>query len=672
VMEGKGVLFKRFADIDVFDLEVATADVDHFCAVVKALEPTFGGINLEDIKAPDCFRIEARLTEELEIPVFHDDQHGTAIITSAALLNGLELAGKNPGDVRVVFSGAGAAALACARMLTLLGVEETNILVCDSRGVLTKDREAELNEFKKPFARESNAKTLAEALVGADVFIGLSAANLVTPEMIAPMADKPLIFALANPDPEIAYPLAREARPDAIVATGRSDFPNQVNNVLCFPFIFRGALDVRARKINDRMKLAAVHSLAELARRPVPETVSLAYGGKRFEFGPDYIIPKPMDPRVLLEVTPAVARAACESGVARHPIEDWVVYQRQLERRLGKDTEILRVATQKARTVETRIVFPEGDFDPVLKAAAMMVEDRIAVPVLVGPEGAIRARIDQLDLGQRLSGVEVHDPESSPLYDPFCEQYFELRQRKGVTRLHARRRLRWRMYFASMMLRSGHVDGMVAGLGSTYPEMLRPLFQIVGTDARYSHVAGVQLVLFKNELLFFADTTAIIDPTAEELAEIGISTARFARRFDVTPRIGFLSFSTFGSAPSAEAARVRRAVEIVRERAPELEVEGEMQVDVALSAELRQQQYPFARLTANPNVLVFPNLGAGNIAYKIAGQMGAGFVLGPFLVGLDSTVTLLSPGATASEVFQSAVVTAMRAGSKIAHESTLA
>ncbi len=663
VMEGKGVLFKRFADIDVFDLELDASDVESFCAAVRTLEPTFGGINLEDIKAPECFLIESRLSEEMDIPVFHDDQHGTAIISGAAFLNAMRISEKNPSEVRVTVSGAGAAALACARMFMLLGVKEENLLIVDSKGVLTKDRWESLNEYKRPFARETDRKTLAEALVDADVFLGLSVKDLVTPEMLRTMAFAPLVMALANPDPEIPYDVAREARPDAIVATGRSDYPNQVNNVLGFPFIFRGALDVRARKVNEEMKVAAVHALADLARQEVPESVSLAYGGRSFRFGPEYVIPKPLDPRVLTWVAPAVAKAAVDSGVARQPITDWEEYRSALEARMGQGTQVLRFATQRARTKKTRIVFPEGDFIQVLRASAVLREDRIAEPILIGREDEIRSRIRELELEAQLDGVEIHQPDRSPHFEDYWRVYWRLRERRGATEPSARRVIGWRLNFAAMMLRQGHADGVVAGLGSHFSESLRSLIRVVPRKPGARKVAGCHLLVHRNQLYFFADTTAIIDPDAGDLAEIASGVADLAQRFDMEPRVAFLSFSTFGSVDHASARKMREAVGLLRERRPDLEVEGEMQADMALLPEFRKERFPFSRFTGRANVLIFPDLDAANLSYKIAQCMGASLTLGPFLLGLERPAMLLNPYATVEDVVQSAVVTAMLAGS---------
>ncbi len=663
VMEGKAVLFKRFADIDCFDIEINETDVDAFCKIVRSLEPTFGGINLEDIKAPECFLIEKRLNDEMDIPVFHDDQHGTAIICAAAFLNVMKISSKKAEDVKVVFSGAGAAAISCAKLLISMGVREENVFIVDSKGVLTMERKDSVNEFKRPFCRETDKKTLADAMVGADVFCGLSVKDIVSPEMLMSMASDPLVLAMANPDPEIDYDLARETRPDAIVGTGRSDFPNQVNNVLGFPFIFRGALDVRARKVNEEMKIAAVEALAKLARQEVPEAVALAYGGRHFEFGPEYIIPKPMDPRVLTHVAPAVAKAACDSGVARTPIDDWDEYREALDVRLGKEKEVLRFATQRAKAHKSRIVFPEGDFERILRAAAILREDDVIEPVLIGPMESIQTKIREMDLSDRLDGVEIHEPQSSPYYEEFWRDYYKLRERKGITNYYARRRMTWRLQFASMMLRKGIVDAMVCGVGNTYTEMLRPIFSLVPKCEHSNHSAGVHLVLKKNELTFFADTTAVIRPTAEQIAETAWSTADLAKRFDVEPRVALISFSTFGSVDHPEVEKVREALAIVRERRPDIIIEGEMRVDTALMPEFVKEHYPFSKLGGRANVMIFPDVSSGNIAYKIAEAFGGALILGPFLTGLERQVSMVTRYASVDNILHASVMAAMLAAS---------
>ncbi|MCB9918233.1 MAG: NADP-dependent malic enzyme [Planctomycetes bacterium] len=670
VMEGKAILFKRFADIDVFDIELDCKDVDAFCKTVKALEPTFGGVNLEDIKAPECFEIERRLSAEMDIPVFHDDQHGTAIISGAAFLNWLELCDRSASDVRVVFSGAGASALACANMMLLLGVERSNLIVCDSQGVLRTGRGDEPNEYKRPFVRETELESLEEALVGADVFVGLSRGGIMTGAMIEKMADRPLVMALSNPDPEIPYEEARRVRPDAIVCTGRSDHPNQVNNVLGFPYLFRGALDVRARAIDEGMKLAAVHAIAELAREPVPSTVSHAYGGSQFEFGPEYLIPKPMDPRVLTRVAPAVARAACASGIARHVIEDWDEYVQGLGARLGQHSQLLRFMSHEARAHCKRIVFPEGDHEKVLKAAVTLVEDRLAKPVLIGDPSAIRREIERLELADHLSDgrIEIIDPARSAHYERYWKALFERRQRKGVSRFLAQRAMKWRLPFASMMLAMNDADGMVAGLADSFPNMLGPLLRIVGLREGCARAAGVHLVVHRNEPYFFADTTAQISPSAEGIAEIAISTARLARQFGVAPKVALLSFSNFGSVEDGEARKMARASEIIRERCgDDLIVDGEMQADTALMPEFRQEHFPFSHLEGKANVLVFPNLAAGNISYKIAQHFGASAVIGPLLVGLTSPIGLVTRYASVGDVIQEATAISMLAGVEQRH-----
>jgi malate dehydrogenase (oxaloacetate-decarboxylating)(NADP+) len=569
VMEGKGVLFKRFADIDVFDINVDAKDIDTFCTVVRALEPTFGGINLEDIKAPECFIIEERLKREMQIPVFHDDQHGTAIISGAALLNALELARKKIDEVRVVVSGAGASALACTRFWLSLGVRIENVLVVDSKGVLFQGRTEGINEWKEPFLRETPCRTLADALKGADVFLGASVKGLVKPEMLLEMAERPIVFALANPDPEISHPEARAARPDAIVATGRSDYPNQVNNVLGFPFIFRGALDVRARGINEEMKLAAAHALAALAREDVPESVARAYGGEQFQLGPDYIIPKPFDPRVLLWVAPAVAKAAIDTGVARLPL-DLDAYRDTLQDRLSRRHQVMGAIFAKTRKRPARVVLDDGENARVLQAAHILRDEGICEPLLLGSRATIEASIVEHKLEDELAGVTIVDPSEGTRLERYTEEYWKLRQRHGVNRELAEKRVRRRAYFAALMVTHGEADGMVTGLRQSYPEAVRPALEIIRTRPG-RRAGGVYIVVTRSDFKFLADCTMNPEPTAEELAEIAVATADLARDFDVTPRVAFLSYSNFGNANAGKSpARVRRAVELARELRPDL------------------------------------------------------------------------------------------------------
>ncbi len=646
VMEGKAVLFKRFADVDVFDIEVDTTDPEEFVRVVRAIAPTFGGINLEDIRAPDCFWIEQRLREELDIPVFHDDQHGTAIIAGAALLNALELVGKQVDRVRLVLSGAGASAIACAEFFLLLGMRREQIVLVDTKGVVYRGRTEGMNPYKERFAADTSARTLGDALAGADVFIGLSAPNIVTGEMLKRMADRPIVFALANPDPEIPYEEARAARPDAIVATGRSDYPNQVNNVLGFPFIFRGALDVRARAINEEMKLAACRALAALAKQEVPDSVLRAYGLEKLAFGPDYLIPKPLDPRVALWVAPAVAEAAMRTGVARRLV-DLEAYREELARRLVRGREVMGIVYHKARRDPKRVVFSEGEEGKILRAAAIVVQEGIATPVLVGRESVIRSRMAEL----RVQGaIEVVDPDRFPALEEYAQELYRLRQRKGVTLREARTLIRQPNYFGAMMVRRGDADGFVAGLTYHYPDVIRPALQVIGPGPGVSRVAGLYLMVLEGRAYLFADPTVNIDPTEEELAEIAIMAADKAREFDLEPRVAMISFSNFGSTRHPRADKVARATELVKEARPDLMVDGEMMADVALSPDLRAEDYPFSTLVGEANVLVFPSLEAANVAYKLVQRLGGAVAVGPILMGMAKPVHVLSRGAEVSDV----------------------
>ncbi|HLJ54873.1 MAG TPA: NADP-dependent malic enzyme, partial [Chthonomonadaceae bacterium] len=631
VMEGKALLFKRFADLDAIDLEIDTEDPELFCQAVRVLEPSFGGINLEDIKSPECFAIEERLRREMNIPVFHDDQHGTAIISGAALTNALELAGKRIEDVRIVFSGAGAAAVATARFYRMLGARHENILMADIFGVLRPDRDPPPNAAQREFAQETPHGTLAEALAGADVFVGLSAGGIVSQAMVAAMAPDPIIFALANPAPEISYADARAARPDAIVATGRSDTPNQVNNVLGFPFLFRGALDVRATEINEAMKTAAAQALAALAREDVPDAVMKAYGLDALHFGPDYLIPKPLDPRVLLWVAPAVAGAAMESGAARISL-DLDRYRERLEARQGKTREMMRGVLNKAKANPKRIVLAEGEHEKMIRAAHELAAQQIARPVLLGSRETIERRAAAIPID--LAGIEVIEPARSAERDRYRARLLALRGRKGVTLREASELIDRTDYFGALMVEMNDADGMVTGLTSHYPDALRPALQIIRTAPGTSTAAGIYLVTTRSAVVFFADTTVNIDPGPETLAEIAILTAGLARSFDVEPRIAMLSFSNFGSVRHPRADKVRRAVEIVAERAPDLHVDGEMQANTALMAEMLNGTYPFNRLGAQANILIFPSLEAGNIAYKLVQRLAQAEVVGPILAGM--------------------------------------
>jgi malate dehydrogenase (oxaloacetate-decarboxylating)(NADP+) len=653
VMEGKAVLFKRFADIDVFDLELAANDPRDVIRACQMLEPTFGAINLEDIKAPDCFVVEEELRRTLRIPVFHDDQHGTAIIVGAALLNALMLVGKKIDEVIAACNGAGAASLACAEHAIRLGMKRENIIMCDIAGVVYEGRTEEMNPYKARFARKTEMRTLAEALRGADVFIGLSVGNCVTPEMLLSMAERPIVFALANPDPEIPYEVVVKTRPDAIVATGRSDYPNQVNNLLGFPFIFRGALDVRATTINEEMKLAATHALAELAREEVPDSVSRSYGLQRLEFGPQYIIPKPFDPRVLIRETLAVAKAAMESGVAQENVE-LNEYREQLERRLSKVHGVMRIMIQKAQQEPKRVVFPEGEESKILRAAQILIDEKIALPILLGREAVIRGEAANLRIN--LESAVIVDPFHSPELGRYAEQLYRLRQRKGITRSEADELMLNRNYFGSIMVSTGDADALVAGLTMHYPDTIRPGLEVIPLRPGLRRVSGLYLMITQQGIYFFADATVNIEPSAEDLAEIAISAAETAERFDVKPRIALLSFSNFGSTRHPLADKVRRAVELVKQRAPSLMVDGEMQAETAITPEIIEQTYPFSSLKGGANVLIFPNLEAGNVAYKLLARLGGAEAVGPILMGLSKPVHVLQRGAEVNEIVNVAAI----------------
>ena len=664
VMEGKGVLFKRFADIDVFDIELNVTDPEEVVRVVKALEPTFGGINLEDIKAPDCFHIETRLREEMEIPVFHDDQHGTAIISGAAFLSWLELTGKDPAEVRLVINGAGAAGIACAELAESLGVLHEHVVMCDSRGVIHAGRSAGMNEFKERYALDTSARTLDDAMRGADVFMGLSVAGAVTKEMVVSMNDRPLVMAMANPDPEITWEDANEARSDVFMATGRSDYPNQVNNVLGFPFIFRGALDVRARSINMAMKLAAARALAELAREDVPDSVMQAHGKDRMQFGPEYLIPSPFDSRVLLWEAPAVARAAIESGVARIEVEH-EAYVAQLEARLGLEREVMRKVVGRARQMTRSVVFPEGEEPKILRAAQRLLDEGIARPILLGDPEVIRAECERLDVDH--GAVEILTAgDDAPRAETYARELFALRRRRGVDAVKARELLRNPNYFGAMMVHQGDADAMVAGVSQHYPETIRPALQVVRTRPDVLRVAGVYLMVFENEIKFFADATVNIDPDSEELADIAIQAAEVARRFDVEPRVAMLSFSNFGNAPHPRSNKVRDAVRILRRRAPDLMVDGEMQADTAVVAEILRQDYPFSRLDRAANVLVFPSLEAGNVAYKLLQRLGGAEAIGPLVTGLRRPVHVLQRNSSVEEIVDVVAIAVVEAQERAA------
>lgn len=656
VMEGKGVLFKVFADVDVFDIEVDSHDPDEIITVVRAIAPTFGGINLEDIKAPECFYIEEKLKEILPIPVFHDDQHGTAIISAAGLINSLQITGKKAEDLKLVVSGAGASAIACANLYMKLGVKRENILMVDSKGVLHKGRTDGMNPYKEPFVRETDARTLADAMRGADVFLGLSSADLVTPEMVKSMADQPVIFAMANPDPEIPYPLAREARPDAIIGTGRSDFPNQVNNVLGFPYIFRGALDVAARAINDEMKLAAAYALAELAHEDVPDSVLAAYGVDNLSFGQEYVIPKALDPRVLLWESPAVAEAAMKSGVAGVQI-DLDEYRERLAQRQGLGRQMKRYFINKARQNPKRVVFGEGEESKIIRAAAQVAEEGIGRPILLGnPE--------QIMQKTRLLGLDftpaVINPKSFDRYYEYVDAYYQLRKRKGQTLADARENMQRTNVLGPMMVYMGDADAYVAGLTASYPHIIRPALQVVGTREGISRASGVYLVLAKGKVFVFTDATVNLDTNSEDLAEIAILAHDFARSIELNPVVAMLSFSNFGATPHPMQKKVQDAVNIVRKRRHDICIDGEVQADFAVSTDLMEEHFPFSDIR-NANVLVFPDLGSANIAYKLMAKIGGAETIGPILLGVGKPVHVLGQGESVENIVAVAAVAVMDA-----------
>ena len=653
VMEGKGNLFKQFADLDVFDLEVGSRDPDDLIRFCQLLEPTVGGINLEDIKAPDCFYIEETLRKTMNIPVFHDDQHGTAIISGAALLNALEVVGKAIEEIRVVFSGAGAAAISTAEHYVQLGVRREHILMCDRKGVIYAGRTEEMDPYKARFQNETTARSIAEALAGADVFVGLSVAGAVTGEMVARMARAPIIFALANPVPEILPHEVRAVRDDALIATGRSDYPNQVNNVLGFPFIFRGALDARATTINEEMKMAATHALAALAKEDVPESVAALYGLTNVKFGPDYLIPFPFDPRALLRVAPAVAWAAVASGVAREFI-DLDEYRDRLEARLGRARGIMRGLISRAQHDPKRVVFPEGEDPKILRAAQRLVDEAIAHPILLGRLERVRQTAEEL--GIPLDGITLIEPATAPQRDRYAQLLWQKRQRKGLSLVEANQRITRATTFGSVMVAAGDADALLGGLGKHYPETVRPALEVIGTHPQVGLASGLYMLVFEKHVVFFADTTVNIDPTAEQLALIAASAAQLARTFGITPRVAMLSFSNFGSVKHPEAQKMAEAVRILRQRDPHLVVDGEMQADTAFSTEVLAGRYPFAALKEAATVLIFPNLSAGNIAYKLLTQLGGATAIGPILVGMQHPVHVLEQGADVQEIVNMAAV----------------
>ncbi len=658
VMEGKGVLFKRFADIDVFDIELKTHDAKEVIRAVQLLEPTFGGINLEDIKAPECFEIEEELIKTMNIPVFHDDQHGTAIISCAALINSVEIAGKELSKIRLVVSGAGASAVACCKMYIAAGVKVENISMFDTKGHINKKRN-DLNKYKALFAQDVVYNDLADAMKGADVFVGLSKGNIVSKEMVKSMAKNTIVFAMANPDPEITYEDGIDARKDIIMATGRSDYPNQVNNVLGFPFIFRGALDVRAKQINEEMKMAATRALAQLAKEKVPEVVINAYGGKEFSFGPQYIIPKPFDPRVLWYVAPAVAKAAMDTGVAKMPIENWNAYKEQLQERLGFSTEIVRVMVHKAQKHPKKVVFPEGEEEKIIRAANTASDENIASPILLGNEKVITTKIQ--DLGYDQSKFVIIDPEHSDKASLYADEFYKLRQRKGITPRDAKILMKEPNYFGSMMLKVGDADALIGGLTYHYPQTIKPALQCIGVKDGLKVVSGMYIVIIKRRVFFFADATVNVDPTAEQLAEIAISTADSVKKFDIVPKIAMLSFSNFGSVESPQTIKVSSAVKIVKEKRPDLMIDGEMQADTAVMPERLEHEFPFSTLKGSANILIFPNLEAGNIAYKLFQRLTDATVIGPILMGMKKPVHVIQRGDTVSDIVNMTAVAVVEA-----------
>ena len=650
VMEGKGLLFKIFADIDVFDLELDTKNVDDFVKIVKALEPTFGGVNLEDIKAPECFEIERRLKEEMNIPVMHDDQHGTAIISGAALLNACEIQKKKIDKIKVVVSGAGAAAVSCSKMYLSLGVKRENLVMFDINGLIDNNR-TDLDEMRISFATfRTDIKTIGDAMKGADVFIGLSAGNVIQPEMLVGMAKNPIVFAMANPNPEIAYELAIKTRKDLIMATGRSDYPNQVNNVLGFPYIFRGALDVRATTINEAMKIAAVKAIAELAKKSVPEAVNLAYNARNLKFGRDYIIPKPVDFRLITEVSIAVAKAAIESGVARKAIADWDAYSEELRKRLGLDDAIMRSVTNKAKSDPKRVVFAEADNYKILKAAQIVRDEKIAIPILLGNKEKIQDIIDEHAL--ELEGVQIIDQMQEPeKTKKYANALYKKRQRKGISERDAVKLLRDRNYFGASMVEFGEADAMISGLTKDYGTTIKPALHVIGADPMVKRVAGMYMMMTKKGPVFFGDTTVNVDPTAEELVEITLLVEKSVKQFNIKPRVALLSYSNFGSNDGIVPEKVRKAVDILHRQYPEILVDGEMQGNFAINNELLKDNFPFSTLVNAPaNTLIFPNLESGNITYKLLQELGGAEAVGPILLGLNKPVHIVQLGSSVREI----------------------
>lgn len=664
VMEGKGLLFKIFADIDVFDIEVDATDIDKFVEAVKAIAPTFGGINLEDIKAPEAFEIERRLKEELDIPVMHDDQHGTAIISAAALKNACEIAKKDISKVQIVVSGAGAAAVSCTRLYIKLGAKPENIVMLDSKGVIRKDRE-NLTPEKVEFATSKDLHTLEEAMKNSDVFIGLSQGNILTSKMVASMAKNPIVFAMANPDPEISYNLAVKTRKDIIMATGRSDHPNQVNNVLGFPFIFRGALDVRATKINEEMKMAAVHALADLAKSPVPEQVNIVYDQVNLSFGKEYIIPKPFDPRLIYEIPPAVAKAAMDSGVATEPITDWDKYKDQLMERLGTGSKIVRLLHDRARSNPKKVVFAEADHLDVLKAAQTVYDEKIGIPILLGDRETILDLKKEIGFTGKVEIIDPKTPEEQPRRHRFAEKYWQARQRKGIKLLDAQKWMRERNYFAAMMVNEGEADAMITGYTRSYVTVVKPMLELVGMAKGVSRVAAANLMLTQRGPIFLADTTININPTANHLAKISQLTASLAKVFNIKPNIAMLSYSNFGASQNEDSQKIAQAIKLIHRNYPNVVIDGELQADFALNPDMLKKEFPFSKLVDKKvNVLIFPNLDAANITYKLMKELYDATSIGPIMLGLNKPVHILQLGASVDEMVNMAAIAVIDAQEK--------
>lgn len=658
VMEGKGVLFKRFADIDVFDIELNTKSPEEIIKTVQLMEPTFGGINIEDIKAPACFQIEEELKRTTNIPIFHDDQHGTAIISGAALLNACEISNKKMEDLKIVIVGAGAAGIACAKLYMTAGSKKENIIMFDSKGVIHQDRD-DLNDYKREFAVKEKYDSLKDAMKGSDVFVGLSKGGLVTQEMVKGMADNPIVFAMANPDPEITYEDAIEVRKDIIMATGRSDYPNQVNNVLGFPFIFRGALDVRAKAITENMKMAAVKALAELAKEKVPEIVINAYGGQEFSFGREYIIPKPFDPRVLWKVAPAVAKAAIEDDVARVPIDDWSKYEEDLKERLGFSQEVVRVMIHKAQKHPKKIVYPEGKEEKIIRAAHSVYNENIASPILLGNIEAINKKIEELGFKKEI--FEIHDPVVCEKCETYVEEFYKMRQRRGVTEREAKNMITDPNFYGAMMVRMGDADALIGGLTHHYPTTIRPALQCIGVKEGFNVVSGLYIVVVKRKVYFFADTTVNIDPNSEQLAEIAIAAADTVKEFDIEPRVAMLSFSNFGSAKYPQSLKVKNAVKLAKDRRPDITLDGEMQADTAVVSSILKDEFPFSEVQNGANVLIFPDLNSGNTAYKLMQRLSDATVIGPILMGMKQPIHVLQRGATVDDIINMSAIAVVEA-----------